>query len=625
MSRRTGWGLAATAAVALTAGIALAAPGDTTRVSVANDGSESPTGGFRGVTSGNGRFVVFVSAAPLAGVPTGGKNQLYIRDRRDGTTRLVSASAAGTAANDNVLEGDFFNPFLDLTPDGRYVVFPSAATNLVPGDANAVADVFRKDMATGQVVLVSVSSSGTQANAAVIGDPSISADGSRVAFNTGTATSLFTDASTDSDIALRDLAAGTTTRLSETAAGVAANSFSERPAISADGSRVAFETGATNLFTNDANAVNDIMVKTIAGGAIVPADVVTGKPAEGADVPGANIPDISGDGRYVVFSTAAALDPTVDTNGATDVYRRDLTTGTSTLVSGRNGIAAPGNQGGQHASIDADGDRVAFASMSTDLVTGDANASNDIFMRTISTSATARASVKSDGGELAVGAETPSVSGDGGVVAFSGQGQYTPEAGADDDVFAHEFTPSDAAGPTIDAGAVASGVNQLTIGGRVADPSGIGRLSIGTVATRPAADGTFSLKISGATTAGAAATNVAIEAMDGAGNLSTRTLTFSPPIALVTSIRVARAKRKVTVRLVLSARSTVTTVIQRRSVLKGKVRWLAVTKPVKRVLLRGKRTVVVTLPNTRRGNYRVRATAKRGTTTQVVLRGFVIR
>lgn len=607
------------------AGVATGAVGDTTRVSVANDGSESATGGFRGVTSGNGRFVLFVSNQPLAGVPTGGVNQLYVRDRRDGRTRLVSATPAGVAANAAVNDGDFFNPYVDMTPDGRYVAFGSPATNLVADDANGFADVFRKDMVTGAVELVSVSTAGAQANANVIGDPSISADGSRVAFNTGTATNLFADVNADTDIALRDLAARTTARLSETAAGVPANNFSERPAISADGSRVVFETGATNLYTNDANATNDIMAKTIAGGAIVPAAVVTGAPAEGATVLGGNMPDVSGDGRFVVFNSSGVLDPATDANGATDVYRRDLVTGTTTVMSAVNGTPTASNQGGSFGSIDASGDRVAFASNSTNLVSGDGNASNDVFVRTVSAASTARASVRTDGSELNVGAETPSLSGDGAVAVFTGQGQYVPESGADDDVFTKEFAPADATGPAIDATVTVQGANTLRVAGRITDPSGIGFATVGTAGVRPAADGSFAFAVTGTTRLGGPPTAVAITAMDGAGNVSNRTLTFTPAKLLMTSLKVRRVGRVVTLRLGIDRRATVTTTLQRRTLRNGKLVWGNVTKPKARTLLRGTRIVVATLPRARRGVYRVRLLAKRGADQQTILRTFRIR
>ncbi len=251
-------GIAAVAAVPVA--VAIAAPGDLTRVSVKNDGSQSATGGFRGVTSGNGRYVAFLSAENLTGVPTGGKVQLFVRDRTTGSTVLASTSVGGVPANENVEFGEPFNPYIDISADGRYVVFASAATNLVDADTNAKIDVFRKNLATAGMLRLSVTSAGEQGNQDST-DPSVSGDGSRTVFRTA-ATNILPGVVTQG-VALRDTVANTTTLVSSNTAGVQANDFAERPTISADGSTAAFEGGpmTTNLYPNDNNAANDIIVK----------------------------------------------------------------------------------------------------------------------------------------------------------------------------------------------------------------------------------------------------------------------------------------------------------------------------------------------------------------------------
>lgn len=636
-----GVGLALTAAA-----LAVAAPGDLARVSVTGTGGEAPTGATAGVTSGNGRYVAFTSTDDLAGVPTGGKRQVYVRDRIAGTTRIASASVAGAAANADAAAGDSFNPFIDISADGRYVVFSSAATNLVPGDVNGFADVFRKDMTTGAVDLISVSGTGAQANAAVIGDPSISADGTRIAFNTGTATNLFAVAdgnNANSDIALRDLLTGQTTRLSETAAGVAADAFSERPSLSADGRVAAFETQANNLYAGDTQALNEIVVKTIDTGAVVPASVVSGAAPTGANVAAANMPDISGTGRYVVFQTDAKLDPAADTNAANDVYRRDTASGLTTLISAKNGVAGNGNASASVAAVSADGARVAFKSDSTDLLaTPDANGVSDVFARTVDTSATVRLSERADGTEVAGGADTSGVSGSGGVGVFTSTGSFSPETvNGDDDVFAKELTPTDALGPklTVSLGIAGAPAAQLRVTGTVSDPSGVASVLVGAESVRPNADGSFVLNVPAVADAaapeGRGLTTVALIVADGAGNVSGSTLTFTPavapvlaPVARLVPVVTYRFTRTSTIgrmRVTLRARATLIPVLQRRVTIGGKRRFVTVRRGTTRTVAAGVRTVTVRLPLRPRGVYRMVVLARAGTARQIVYRAFVIR
>lgn len=520
MKRATALGIGVGAVVGLGA-VALAAPGDITRVSVTTAGAESPSGGFRGVTAGDGRYVMFVSGSDLTTTPGGGKAQLYVRDRVAGATRLVSASPTGVAANAPVEFGDAFNPPFDITPDGRFAVFASAATNLGPSGLPGTVQVFRKDLTTGDVVLVSVNSAGTVANAGVGGDPSLSGDGTRVVFTTGAATNLVaTDANGGgaSDVVVRDIPAATTALVSSNSAGQQANEFTERPNISADGRVVVFEAGPVtdNLFTDDTNANSDIIVKNLATGVAQPAAVVSGTTRSGANVKGGNIPDISGDGRYVVFQTSAVLDAATDTNMETDVYRHDMVAGTTVLLSARNGLVGNGNADATAVRISADGARAAFLSNSTDLVTGDANGAADAFARTVSTTSTVRISQRADGTASANGAETAGIADNGGLGVFTGQGDYATEAtNGDDDVFATELVATDTTAPAVTATRSAAGVVSGTV---AADPSGTAAITIDGVTVRPAADGTFSHTVAAT---GPAAT---LRVMDGAGNVATQTL-----------------------------------------------------------------------------------------------------
>jgi len=634
-------------------GVAVAVPGDLVQASLTDAGAQPATASVGGVVSGNGRYVAFVSDAALTGVPTGAKKQVYVRDLVGGRTRLASAAADGTVANGDADPGAPFDPFLDITPDGRHVVFRSDATNLVPGDANAQPDVFRKDMTTGAVTLVSVSTGGAQGND-FSSDPSISADGNRVAFVTGATNLLPADGNAAMDVLLRDIAAGTTTLVSSNTAGQQANDFSERPAISADGRVVAFEAGpmTDNLYPGDSNAVNDVIVKHLVTGVAVPAAVKVGAGTmSGADVGGGNMPDISGDGRYVVFQTGSTLDPATDANGANDVYRRDVVTGVTTLASGRNGLPTAGNQGGTSASITADGSRVGFDSSSTDLVTGDNNNQIDAFARTIGAQETLRLSQRADGTEVVQASDTAGVSADGGRDVFTTTGAFAATDGNNvEDVYAKELTPTDTAGPVFSSVATVSSPlpGHIRGIGALSDPSGIGRVAVAGGTVTLAADNTFAADVPYDPAAGV---TISVSAMDGAGNVATETATVAPrttsvvappappgmpPRPRISNVLVGVLRTRVVVRFRVSRTAGVQGMLQRRVLVRRRVvrngvarivrvpRWVR-AGAVRTVALRaGNRRIIFVRP-TRPGVYRARLIATNAGGRHVFFRGFVVR
>ena len=126
-----------------------------------------PCHGGGGSMSGDGRFVV---SNDMSGV--------YLKDRQTHTLTQVDVPPGGGTGNGSSSEGDVSN-------GGRFVVFSSLSSNLVPGDTNGVGDIFRWDRLTGDIVRVNISASGAQANNAVEDYPtlSISGDGNQVAFD----------------------------------------------------------------------------------------------------------------------------------------------------------------------------------------------------------------------------------------------------------------------------------------------------------------------------------------------------------------------------------------------------------------------------------------------------------
>ena len=177
---------------------------------------------------------------------------VFVHDLTTGQTVRVSVDSAGTQGNDTSS-----NPSLSAT--GRVVAFQSFATNLVAGDTNEVSDVFVHDRRTGQTVRVSVDSAGIQGNSSSF-DPSISANGRWVAFQSFATNLVAGDTNGDRDIFVHDLTTGETTRVSVNSAGLQGNSESFFASISATGRVVAFTSEASNLVVEDTNGDSDVFV-----------------------------------------------------------------------------------------------------------------------------------------------------------------------------------------------------------------------------------------------------------------------------------------------------------------------------------------------------------------------------
>lgn len=205
--------------------------------------------------------------------------------------------------------------------------------------------------------------------------------------------------------------------LSVSAPGVEVDRDSRDASIDDTGTLVAFTSAAANLALGDVNGVSDVFVDDARSGRRQWVSRASGGvPADGSSTES----EISGDGRYVVFASEATNLVAGDTNGVQDVFRHDLVTGETVLVSAAPGGNADGASGSP--SVSRDGRFVAFASRATDLVVGDTNGSPDVFLRDMGTGRTTRVSVRGDGGQGPGGIDVTggtAVSDDGRVVAFS--------------------------------------------------------------------------------------------------------------------------------------------------------------------------------------------------------------
>jgi Tol biopolymer transport system component len=227
--------------------------GDYERVSIPPAGGQFDTPCFNSKMSADGRFVVFDNFASFAG--TGANDQLYVRDRQNGSTALASVALDGGLGNAHSGQGT-------LSDNGRFVAFTSSASNLVPDDTNQSADVFVRDMQNGVTTRVNVSSSGIT-GPSTLGAADISGDGRFVTFTSESDQLIDGDSNARPDVFVHDRLTGGTQRASLSGSDQQADDYSSAAAISGDGRTVAFLSRATNLVAGDANGSTDVFLRDI--------------------------------------------------------------------------------------------------------------------------------------------------------------------------------------------------------------------------------------------------------------------------------------------------------------------------------------------------------------------------
>jgi Tol biopolymer transport system component len=362
--------------------------------------------------SADGRIVAFACSAGLVPADTDSAYDIYVRDRQSTQTVCVSVDSAGGHG-----PGDSYHA--RISADGRFVAFMSYTSMLVPGDTNNAPDVFVHDLLTGQTTRVSVDSAGLEANG---GSDwcALSADGRHVAFMSNATNLVAGDTNGVADVFVHDLLTGQTTCVSVDSTGApgdaASGNWYGNFSVSPDGRSVAFGSAATNLVAGDTNGASDVFVRDLLTGQTTRVSV----DAAGAQGNGpSNSPSFSGDGFLLGFDSSATNLVAGDSNGQADVFLRDLRTGQTTLVS-VDSSGAQGDQGSARASLSADGRYVAFHSAATNLVPGDTNGSMDAFVRDLLTGQTTRVSVDSAGVQGNGDSYDPSISADGRYVSFAG-------------------------------------------------------------------------------------------------------------------------------------------------------------------------------------------------------------
>jgi Ca2+-binding RTX toxin-like protein len=368
--------------------------GQVTQVSSSSAGAPGNQATWSGSISGDGRFVAFESyASNFVGGDTNGDRDIYLKNVVTGEVKLVSTRTGGDAGTHADAWG------ASVSYDGRYVAFSSAASNLVANDTNQSGDIFVKDLVTGELKLVSADSNGVQGNYGASGDGSggakISADGKHVIFASWS-DNLAGDDDWHMDVFVKNLETGELVNVTGNS-GIDWYGAAKVGDISADGRYVLFQTGE-HMLDDDWNGSQSIYRKDLQTGELE--RVCVGYPV------GEQSMAISGDGRYVVFSTQQSL---VDADSFhSDVYVKDMQTGAVVLVS-QSVAGNPGNSDSVEAEISLDGSTIVFTTYASNLVAGDTNGtastvvvSNPLHARTLNGGAGDDTYVISNGSDVVV-------------------------------------------------------------------------------------------------------------------------------------------------------------------------------------------------------------------------------
>ncbi len=403
------------------------------RISVATDGTQANGWSYQPLIGGDGRFVIFNSGANnfVSGIIS--TASAYVHDNLtgstepvislNGTVRYASANSisnngryvAFNSSDSSLVSGDtngqmdtfvqdvttgitirvsmaagniesngYSTPWA-VSNDGNFTLFDSSATNLVPNDTNGASDIFLRDISNGVTTRVSVATDGTQGGGASTGLANFSVDARFVVF-TSDANNLVSGDAGGRDVFLHDRISGATTLVSTASDGTQGNGqcgYCEGyPEISGNGRFIVFISSATNLVSGDTNGVTDVFVKDLLTGITTRESVASdgSQMLDSVTQVGAMYPQISDNGRFVTFSTFAANLVGDDTNNTVDAFIHDRDTGMTYRIS-VNGYNLEGNSHSHHPDVSGDGRVITFYSDATNMVPGDTNGVGDIFVK----------------------------------------------------------------------------------------------------------------------------------------------------------------------------------------------------------------------------------------------------
>ncbi|MCA9094394.1 MAG: hypothetical protein KDA68_12970, partial [Planctomycetaceae bacterium] len=369
--------------------------------------SLSPAEAYGARLSWDGQFVAFTSDSDsIVPEDSNSLNDVYLKNLLTGEVILISRGMGGSAGN-----GESYGA--SISGDGRYVVFVSSASDIVPDDTNDASDIFVFDVVLGTMRRISVDNSGTEGNGWSY-SPAISADGNHVSFTSEASNLVGGDENDSSDIFVYHLSSGSIDLVSKASSGDQGNQDSWGSVISETGRYIAFTSDSDNLVLEDGNFRYDVfLIDTLLGETLR-----VSRASDGSDPDsGSYVSSISADGRYIGFTSYASNLISNDLNSRTDAFLFDVLNNATLLIS-----TTPEGESGDHQSywpvISANGRFVLFGSLANNLVSNDSNLSNDVFVRDLLTGMTTLLSVNTHGGQGYFLSDPSSISGDGRTIAF---------------------------------------------------------------------------------------------------------------------------------------------------------------------------------------------------------------
>lgn len=394
----------------------------------------------------------------------------------EGEPVVAVSSRAGVMGNDG-------SNYASVSWNATHVSFLTSASNLFDGDTNIVcppdprfenkvncSDVVVWSRETGSIEPASVNQDGSVANDASL-SPVISGDGNRVLFESRASDLVPDDTNRMKDVFVRDISQGWTKRVNVATDGSEAQWEEDpndstygsrcryactRPALSSDGEFAVFGSWSTNLVPDDTNRVPDVFLRDIETGTTERVSVdFRGNQLDGLSVAGERRLSSTPGARYVLFESTASNAVLGDTNRCPsseggpssfdeptcrDVFRKDRETGDVALVDATV-LGRPANRGAWAAVISDDGQVVAFQSESTDLVPGDTNGRQDVFVHDFRDGSMTRISLTASGAQLDQDSRSARISADGNRIAFITGGRILSEDSDDvEDVYVYDRT-----------------------------------------------------------------------------------------------------------------------------------------------------------------------------------------
>lgn len=355
-------------------------------------------------------------------------SNVYLYDVATGETTLVTKGSAGVGCN-----GASDSP--EISADGSRIVFRSNATDLIPGEPTTIDDnVFLYDVATQVTTLITPGELGNGLSGGGVWGNTINADGSKVAFSTS-ANDVIPEKTLNSkyNVFYYDDNTGMTTLVTKGAGGLGGDYDSVIPAISADGTKIAFQSRATDLIPSmtTTHYINSFLYDAATEDITL---ITKGPLGNGCDADGStgimNASAISADNTTVVFqSWATDLFDDAALNGNGNIFAYDVATEVITLITA-GPLGVGGSRDSHGPNISADGSTIGFMSRATDLIADVTTTGQQVFTYDVVTGTTSLVTLGSSGIGGNANSNRPSLNADGSLLTFHSDATDLMDAGA---------------------------------------------------------------------------------------------------------------------------------------------------------------------------------------------------